>query len=119
MRQATRPLQRRGAAGLRERLRLPQSEAPENEPITPELDSRPAESLHRTREIPGESRVYVPLRVHEPGGADETTGSIPIYIRARTRECGLGKGLTFLQLFRIKQREGGQHHGWLLDRPDV
>ena len=53
MRQATRPLQRRGAAGLRERLRLPQSEAPENEPITPELGFGPADSLYKTRKIPG------------------------------------------------------------------
>lgn len=52
MRQATRPLQRRGAAGLRERLRLPQSEAPENEPITPELGSGPADSLYKTRKTP-------------------------------------------------------------------
>ena len=60
MRQATRPLQRRGAAGLRERLRLPQSEAPENESITPELGSRQADNLHRNREIPGEAG-YMPL----------------------------------------------------------
>ena len=60
MRQATRPLQRRGAAGLRDRLRLPQSEAPENESITPELGSRQADNLHRNREIPGEAG-YMPL----------------------------------------------------------
>ena len=53
MRQATRPLQRRGATGLRERLRLPQIKAPENEPITPELGFGPADSLYKTRRIPG------------------------------------------------------------------
>ena len=61
MRQATRPLQRRGAAGLWERLRLPQIEAPENEPMTPELGSGPADSLYKTRKIPG-AAGYMPRR---------------------------------------------------------
>jgi len=61
MRQATRPLQRRGAAGLQERLRLPQIEAPENEPMTPELGSGPADSLYKTRKIPGVAG-YMPRR---------------------------------------------------------
>ena len=57
MRQATRPLQRRGAAGLRERLRLPQIKAPENEPMTPALGFGPADSLYKTRKIPGKPGI--------------------------------------------------------------
>ena len=50
-------LQRRGAAGLRERLRLPQIKAPENEPMTPELGFGPADSLYKTRKIPGKPGI--------------------------------------------------------------